>query len=318
MRLNELTIEITQECPNKCLFCSSLAVKHSEHIIPRKKTRDVASQARDLGLKNISVSGGEPLWHEDIVKIISDFSALGLHSTLYTTGIKRRENFTTEPFIEWQAFDKSATTLIFNIQSTDSVIHNELTRNKGSFECSMTALSSAVDMGFRTETHIVPNRVNLDSIERTVEDLASLGVDVISFLRLVPQGYARQNASVVCLGHDENESLKKLFEHLSGREYGKTRLRFGIPFSALLNGNKKCNAGETKLIIRYDGKVLPCEAFKECRDDEFVLGDIYKNDIPHILDHAKSFSKLINIKRNTDFQESCPVQCLHNQVALVS
>ena len=37
-----------------------------------------------------------------------------------------------------------------------------------------------------------------------------------------------------------------------------------------------CNAGESKLIIRSDGKVLPCEAFKDQQHEHFSLGDISK------------------------------------------
>ena len=88
-------------------------------------------------------------------------------------------------------------TIIFNIQSTDEVIHDRLTRHNGSLRKTIASLKHAIDEGFNVETHIIPNKLNLENIESTVEDLSSIGVKQISFLRLVVQGYARDHRGVL-------------------------------------------------------------------------------------------------------------------------
>ena len=55
----------------------------------------------------------------------------------------------------------------------------------------------------------------------------------------------------------------------------------------------KCKAGTTKIVVSYDGSVLPCEAFKG-KKELFVLGNVNKGDsLEGCLERAKTH-KLLN------------------------
>jgi radical SAM protein with 4Fe4S-binding SPASM domain len=307
--LTELTIELLQSCPNACLFCSSLATRDSSVALSVQEVLDVAAQAKELGLWQISLSGGEPLCHPDLARIISALSTLPLSVSLYTTGIRLEQNRAVA-FTDWKKVLISDTKLIFNVQSTVPEVHDHLVGRLGALELTKQSLCSAISDGIHVEAHIIPTKINLGSIEKTVDDLSALGVKQISFLRLVPQGYARQHLYELRLTEGEANRLRLILASLKDN-CQKARIRLGIPLSGFIGTRSECNAGHNKLIIRYDGKVLPCEAFKDCGEERFVLGDIRQERISGLLRRALTSDDLACLKRRAILGETCPAQVFY-------
>ena len=86
--IKDLCFEIIQKCPNSCVFCSSNSDYQKSNVIDFqtiKKTIDFFMA--NGGIKEISLSGGEPLLHPNIMQIISYCHNLGICTTLYTSGI---------------------------------------------------------------------------------------------------------------------------------------------------------------------------------------------------------------------------------------
>jgi radical SAM protein with 4Fe4S-binding SPASM domain len=98
-------------------------------------------------------------------------------------------------------------------------------------------------------------------------------------------------------------------QNLSQADWGSMKLRFGIPFSGLFHQKLACNAGISKLIIRYDGVVLPCEAFKCARFDNFKLGHIHTDSLSEMLVYGKFHRQMNFLKDEAEsYLESCPAQ----------
>lgn len=72
-------------------------------------------------------------------------------------------------------------------------------------------------------------------------------------------GRAQQNAARIALSDVELQKIKHKLEYLSKKF--SDEIRVGVPL--LINTScHKCEAAIGKLNIRYDGKVFPCEVFK--------------------------------------------------------
>lgn len=132
------------------------------------------------------------------------------------------------------------------------------------------------------EGHFVPNRLNQNQIEETLQFCIGLGVSKVSFLRLVNHGRARENSDKLLLSNEQIADIKcKLVKILNENKYS---IRIGVP---LLGETEECHceAANGKLNIRYDGKVFPCEVFKnngveplsDCEPD-----NIYEKSIEYI------------------------------------
>lgn len=308
--LTDLTIEVNQRCPNKCLFCSSLASENSPHILSLEDILSLGKQAKALGLRDISISGGEPLCHPDIVEIVHGLVSHGLRVNIYTTGLCFDGNGKVISYKNWDAFRAANPTLIFNIQSSTPAIHDRIVERKGAFFLTKEAMLKAHEEEYRVEVHIVPNKINLDSIENTVNDLIDWGIERVSFLRIVYQGYARKNKDSLFLEQDDLHTLKTIFKRLYEQYANKQSLRFGIPFSGMIEKPQHCNAGVSKFIVRYDGKVFPCEAFKDTKNSSFILGDIRNDSLTNILHEGLKNPFLMFLKKHVCFMEPCPAQLL--------
>ncbi|MGW8159964.1 MAG: radical SAM/SPASM domain-containing protein [Desulfoprunum sp.] len=309
--LSELTIEIIQKCANCCLFCSSLSSREAKHIIAREDIIEIGRQAKALGLKDISLSGGEPLLHPNIEEIVSTLVSLDLRVSIYTTGIVFDFFETPESFERWNNFDKKAVKLIFGVQSSDETVHDKITRHPGSFYLTKKSIFAAKKDGFTVEVHIVPNRINLSTLESSVEDFISWGIDKVSLLRIVAQGFARIYKNLLIPNQNDAVILREIILKIEEKFQKSGKLRIGIPFSGYIENPKYCNAGESKLIIRYDGKALPCEAFKDESFNEFILGDIKDSKIEVLLSKSKTNIKLSNLKLRITGIETCPAQFLY-------
>ena len=309
--LNELTIEIIQRCPNNCLHCSSFSHPASKDILELEDILNVTAQGAQLGLKRICLSGGEPLLHPELAQIMSGIYRTGLSISFYTTGISLTPRGEAFPVVDWTFLNKDKTILIFSLHSHKAETHDSFSGRRGAFDQTRQSIMAACAQGFSVETHIVPNKMNIEELKETVKVASSWGVNKVSFLRLVPQGRAQTNKEKLVLNTHEEVSLTAVGQELQKDVQMKSKTRFGIPFSASLAQQKRCNAAETKLIIRHDGKILPCEAFKDIRYDWLILGDIRTTSLGSALEYGSKNLRLNQAKLSTTTCESCPAQMLY-------
>lgn len=58
MSIKEITIEVTQQCPNRCVYCSSLSDMGKIERLDFATIIQVVDDAVALGAKSVSMSGG--------------------------------------------------------------------------------------------------------------------------------------------------------------------------------------------------------------------------------------------------------------------
>ena len=177
----------------------------------------------------------------------------------------------------------------------------------------MASLRKAIDCGIPVECHIVPNKINLDSLSDTAHQLLDMGVKRVSFLRLVPQGNAVDNWA--CLGLDQEDlaQLRALLGQLHSEPQSECKYRFGVPFSEVSSLGQTCQAGISKVLVRWDGLCFPCEAFKECGDGSFAIGNILVNTVAEILCEARGNWRLQTLKTLSREEDVCPAQALYSK-----
>ena len=125
--LKEISIEIIRKCPNNCLHCSSFSNKNCSEIIPYELFKKVVSGAKNLGLKTVCFSGGEPFLHPDIIEMIEYVYDIGLDSYVYSSGIYMDKDDIRGP-IPQQIFDRisnKVTKIIYNIEATQKETYDK-------------------------------------------------------------------------------------------------------------------------------------------------------------------------------------------------
>lgn len=260
MSLNEITIEVTQQCPNRCIYCSSLSDMEKTECLDYAAIIRVVDDAVTLGAKTVSLSGGEPFLRADIAEIVDYIQCKGLKLRLYSSGIySDGDSYSSIPTTLLEAVRGKLDALIFNYEAIDAELYATI---MGTEAVNLALLDEtihrAIALGIPVEAHLVPMHCNFRQIPDVLSKLYSMGVSNVSFLRLVPQGRVLENKELVEMSVEEQEELKKIMAKCQETYQGKIRL--GLPFSAK---RAACGTGSIKLTVRYDGYVFPCEAFKD-------------------------------------------------------
>ena len=88
-KIEELYIEITNHCVQKCIHCSSNATCNHYAEIPLENIQNTVQKLLPLGLKAVVLSGGEPFLHPDLFALVDFLEGKGIRYSLYTCGVVR-------------------------------------------------------------------------------------------------------------------------------------------------------------------------------------------------------------------------------------
>lgn len=305
-KIKDLCFEITETCPNNCLFCSSCAGMDKTKSIDYATFTKVIDHFMSLGgIEEISFSGGEPMLHPDIFKMITYCKVRDIRVALFTSGIKRNQKLSElemqvirkkieEKYAYLKEQDKEAYNktvnhfmniyeyynnkdfspltkeeleylkylgldkIVFDFQGSERETYDYL-MGSNHFDVVETSIIRATRVSLPTDIHFVPMKSNFRELPDLIELLNIAEVNQLSILNFVPQGRGAENKDILMLSPEEMQEFAEIYRNCQNNFKG--HIRIGIP---LLSEDKhKCTAGLDKLVIKYDGTVLPCPAFKE-------------------------------------------------------
>ena len=199
--------------------------------------------------------------------------------------------------------------VIFNVEADSSALYDQIMgTDVGGFDMMKTSINDCVSSGLVVETHVVPMQVNFKHLKSIFEMCYQLGVSKVSILRLVLQGRALENLSLVKLSGKDNREVTKLIKALNESYKGKVRI--GLPYSDS-NCRIYCKAASDKINVRYDGNVYPCEVFKDdllnaklgCEPDNVWKDSFY--DLYQNSPYLNVVRKSIEVFKMEDGDETC-------------
>lgn len=308
--LSEISIEILQRCPNRCIYCSSHSNPQATHLIPFEIIKNIIDDAKCLGCKTVCLSGGEPFLHPQILDVISYIAKKRLTCYVYTSGIYMKDEvYSSLPNVYIEAIRGMVDKVIFNVEADSSALYDQIMgTDVGGFDMMKQSISDCVSSGLVVETHVVPMQVNFKHLKSIFEMCYQLGVSKVSILRLVLQGRALENLSLVKLTAEDSREVTKLIKILNESYKGKVRI--GLPYSDS-NCRIYCKAASDKINVRYDGNVYPCEVFKDdllnaklgCEPDNVLKDRFY--DIYQESPYLNVVRRRIEAFKKEDGDETC-------------
>ena len=88
--VKDLCFEIIETCLNNCIFCSSNSNCNKAKIIKFEDFKRVIDYFVSTGgIEELSLSGGEPFLHPDILKMVAYAKTLGIRTVIFTSGVTR-------------------------------------------------------------------------------------------------------------------------------------------------------------------------------------------------------------------------------------
>lgn len=149
--------------------------------------------------------------------------------------------------------------IVFDFQAGEIETYNQIMGTKNHFTHLASSLIKATSHGLKTDVHFIPTKINYKELPALIELLNIANCENLSILNFVPQGRGEINKELLLLSPQKMQEFVSLYEQALPTFNGT--IRVGIPL--IKSDTHLCTAGLSKLVIKYDGTVLPCPAFKE-------------------------------------------------------
>jgi len=307
--IKDLTLELTQTCFQDCMYCSSNSSPKDNAHLPFEVVRRVLDDFSSLGGKVVELSGGEPLSYAKLGETIDYALEKKLQVHLFTSAL-----IPGKP-IDFDKLDKIHRFYV-NLQAPSSTLHDYLTQSPGSFNRIMGFISECKKRGKWVGTHFIPLGYNIDLIDEYAELAKCLKLDNISLLRFVSQGRGK---GILPLNNDEILHLFFVIEKWRSAK-SSVELKAGCPLDfgfvyRRSHVSVPCAAAKTRCVIRPNGNVIPCPAFKD--SVEFVGGNVKRTSLKTIWRQSHAFKiirdfdlyKLEGLCKNCSFLRICRGRC---------
>ncbi|MBR9679991.1 MAG: radical SAM protein [Candidatus Altiarchaeota archaeon] len=184
-------IEITNSCNLGCLFCSRKS--HESPHYKLSKIMPLIDKYYKMEYRKLHLTGGEPLLHPDLTKMIQHGNQLGFDVVIQTNGTLMTKKRAIE--LRKAGLNEAA----FSIHSHLAIMEDKITNSKGVLKKQLNGLKNANTAGIRTPVTIIINKLNYrilpEFFEFMIKNYSFVEHFSINFIDHV--GRARDNSWIV-------------------------------------------------------------------------------------------------------------------------
>jgi MoaA/NifB/PqqE/SkfB family radical SAM enzyme len=283
---DQVTISITEECPNNCIHCALPDTKKRARLTP-ETVKSTIDQVLEMGTTFIIFDGGEPLTYpglEDLIGYVNPGKAI---SGMFTSGV----GLTEERANRLKEAGLYSLTVSFDSAYEDK--HDYVRGRKGIFKNAVEAVKNGLQAGLLVNIYVVLSRDNVNELEELYNLAEKLGVHELSFYEIVPTGRWMDHASEIMTLED----MRK-FDNFVSRVKEKEGPRvFAIPQVMRTIG---CMAGRKWLHITPEGNILPCACIP------IPYGNVHRDKVRDIWKKMRedpAYNAKHCLMRNPEFRE---------------
>jgi Fe-coproporphyrin III synthase len=307
-----LILNVHSHCNCRCIMCDIWKRETHEQVRAADLDRHRVS-LRKLGVRQVVLTGGEPLLHSDLAALCDFFRQENIRLTLLTTGLllfKRANDVAT-------LFDD----VIVSIDGPRQV-HDTIRRVYGAFD--VIAKGVAAIRAQRPQMQIscrsTIQKANHRHLRATAAAAKSIGFDSISFLAadLTSEAFNRpliwpgdrQNeialsvAEVAVLEDEMEQLIRQHADDIRSKYIAETpeklrRIvgRFRAHLGQTAPTSPICNAPWVSSVVEVDGSVRPCFFHRS-------IGNIRSSTLEEVVngEAARAFRQSLNVSENPTCQ----------------
>jgi len=242
---DQVTISITEECPNRCAHCA-LPNSGNRMLLPPEAVRSLIGQVLDMGTTLVIFDGGEPTLYRELPELVSYVDERAI-STLFTSGAG------FSPTLAGQLKEAGLYAVNVSLDSPLEEEHDAMRGREGVFSEAMQAVRNALQAGLLVDLYIVVRRENLCHLEGFHQLAKRLGAHEMTFFEVVSTGRwsGREGLALTAAEH------ARLAEFVS--RAGRPRI-FSVPEAYRRFG---CFAARSWMHVTPGGEVYPCSCYPQ-------------------------------------------------------
>jgi len=257
---DQVTISITEECPNRCLHCALPDSGRKLRLAP-ETVKDIIGQILDLGTTLVIFDGGEPALYRELPELVRSVDERAI-STMFTSGA----GFTLP--LARRLKEAGLHAVNVSLDSPFSEEHDTMRGRQGVFGDAMSAVQAALGAGLLVDLYVVLRRENVRHLSAFHSLAKEKGAHELTFFEVTSSGRWSEKDSI-SLTVDDHRNLESF---LASARSGSPRI-FSVPEAYKRFG---CFAAKSWMHITPAGDVYPCACLPE------GCGNIYEEPIKRI------------------------------------
>lgn len=243
-------IEITYRCNHLCTFCYNAPSGAREMTTPQ--IFEVLRKVADFGVLYCTLTGGEALCHKDFFKIAHEVRRLGMVLRVYSNGYLMADTTVVRRLRELDPME-----IEISIHGARAETHEALTRIKGSFQRTVTAIENLGAAGIKVNLKCPITRLNQNELFEIKALGQRLGRSIIFDAVITP----KDDGSLDPLALRPDDAF---LEQYWGEWYTELHDGRKPPRGNHCAGDDEANCGTGRSGFTIDpyGNLLPCVAFR--------------------------------------------------------
>jgi MoaA/NifB/PqqE/SkfB family radical SAM enzyme len=292
----ELRIELTRDCPLRCLHCSVRSEAGNPVHLSAGVAMTVIKDFITMRGEKVILTGGEPLVHPELMRILESASDIGLKPILFSSGITHEAgSYRSASELEILNLKPLISGIVFSLYSGSPPKHEYITQGQYSFSMSLSAIQACVKHDIPTEVHFVPMGINHKDLLDVAHISQILGVKKVHVLRFIPHGRGEEYTDELLPSIEDYAALARVVE--TAQRLYPGFLDIGAAFRGIVpKVVKTCLAVNEKLVVTADGFVSPCDGFKNLLEDGGNW-NIYLKPLREIYEQSPMLKRLRAAKR---------------------
>lgn len=282
--------ELTLACDLACRHCGSRAGRSRPDELTTTEALDMVAQMAELGVKEVTIIGGEAYLREDWTLIARALLDAGIDPSMTTGG----RGITPER--AKAAKDAGLSTVSVSIDGLEKT-HDHLRAAKGSYRAAIQALKNFADADIPISVNTQLCAVNLREIEALFEVLRPLGIHSWQVQITVAMGRAADNPALLLQPYQMLEvmplvaRLKRLTTAAQIVLWPGSNVGYFGPYESLLRDDSPgghtigCGAGQDTLGIEANGDIKGCPSLPTAA---YVGGNIRDHRLVEVWERAEA------------------------------
>jgi SynChlorMet cassette radical SAM/SPASM protein ScmF len=186
MQLNQLYFYLTEGCNLKCRHCW-LAPKYDPtatryNVLPVTLFEKAILEGKSLGLRGVKLTGGEPLIHPDIVRILEIIRREELNLSIETNG------FVCTPSLAAEIAKSVHACVSVSLDSPHAETHDSIRGVPGSFAKALSAVCNLKAAGIAPQIIMTLMPANRSDVESMIHLAEEAGAESVKFNVIQPVG----------------------------------------------------------------------------------------------------------------------------------
>lgn len=292
-QLTNLHIEIISECNERCIHCY---IPHDKKtgIMNPNMFYDILEQARKMNLLHLTISGGEPMVHNNFLDFLKKCNEYN-----FSVNVLSNLNLLNQDII--QEMKKNPLLCVqTSLYSMDANVHDAITQKNGSFEKTKSAILKLVENDIPLQVSCPIMKQNMNCYKDVIEWGKGYNINVNSdYIIIARYDHTIQNLNcrlsiadvrqIINQNIDDNPKYLELME----KEYIKKK--------DMSPDDYICSVCHSSICISENGNVYPCAGWQD-----YVVGNVNITKLSDIWKNSKEVKYLRNLRRR-DFPKC--VQC---------